>query len=323
MLLRLKTLLVFTGSLLLLSVTTACSGTLNKENFPGFTQIGEIMDAKIPEASGIAESRRQAGLFWLINDSGNDNSVFAINTQGKRIGRVKLKGVKNKDWEDLAAFTYKGKPYLLIADIGDNGAKRKKLKLHFIKEPKAKHLSKNETHEIKPDWSLEFTYEDGARDAESIAVDVNQKKIFILSKRDKVPVLYELPLQKKPKKQQAMAKRVGNLKEIKKTAINDIRSLKYAPFSSQPTAMDISSDGMSAIVLTYINAYYYQQTDLDEGKSLFANKPIKIPLPYLEQAEAVCFDSKAENIFITSENLPAPLLKINLQERFASPVVPK
>lgn len=323
MLLRLKTLLVFTGSLLLLSVTTACSGTLNKENFPGFTQIGEVTDAKIPEASGIAESRRQAGVFWLINDSGNDNSVFAINSQGQRIGQLKLKGIKNKDWEDIAAFTYKNKPYLLIADIGDNGAKRKKLHLHFIKEPKAKHLAINDTYAIKPDWSMEFTYEDGARDAESIAVDVLQQKIFILSKRDSVPVLYELPLQKKPKQQIAVAKRVGSLKEIKGTAINDIRNLVFAPFSSQPTAMDISADGKSAIVLTYLNAYYYRQSDLEAGQTLFANKPVKIPLPYLKQAEAICFDASGDNIFITSEKLPAPLLKINLQERFASPVVPK
>ena len=303
--------------------TSACSNTLNKEDFPGMRQVGEITDKKIPEASGIAESRRQNGVFWIINDGGNDTSIFAIDGPGKGIGRLEVEGVKNKDWEDIAAFTLKEKPYLLIADFGDNDAKRKKYRLHFIKEPKAKHLNPKKSFSVKPDWSLEFTYEDGPRDAESIAVDVKHKKIYILSKRDQPPVLYELPLQKKPKKLKAVAKRIGDLKELKSTAVNDIRSLKYATFTNKPTAMDISSDGLSAVVLTYINAYYYRVEDLQGGRSLFSSKPHTITLPYLKQAEAVCFDQSGENIYITSEKLPAPLIKINLRERFASPVLSK
>ena len=94
------------------------------------TKTGDITDKRISEASGLAASRVQDNLFWIINDSGHDSSLFAVNNQGKIKGSVEIEGIKNKDWEDLAAFEYKGKHYLLIADIGDNKGKRKHVTLY-------------------------------------------------------------------------------------------------------------------------------------------------------------------------------------------------
>jgi len=272
----------------------------------GLIQTGEITDKRISEASGIAASRVQDNLFWVINDSGHDASLFAVNSQGKVKGHVEIEGIKNKDWEDLAAFEYQGKPYLLIADVGDNKAKRKHVTLYVIKEPKPKHLSKKDTYKVKPAWRLRFTYEDGARDCESVAVDVKNDKIYLLTKRDTPPVLYELPLQKKPKKQEAVAKRVANIK---------LSALTLFEVMNRPTAMDISADGSSAIVMTYTHGYLYQSNSLQASKTLFENKPQIFSLPQLKQAEAICFDKKGEQVFMTSEGSPAPLFKLNLQQR--------
>ena len=39
-------------------------------------------DGSLPEASGLAYSRRQEGVMWTFNDSGGANKIFAISEQG-------------------------------------------------------------------------------------------------------------------------------------------------------------------------------------------------------------------------------------------------
>ena len=95
----------------------------------------------------------------------------------------RLKKSKNKDWEDLASFTLDGDPYLMVADIGDNAAKRKSRRLYFLKEPKAGKKS------TTVDWEVEFEYPNGPRDAEAAAIDIENERVLILSKRDIPPVV--------------------------------------------------------------------------------------------------------------------------------------
>ena len=85
--------------------------------------VGRLEDARIREASGLARSQRQPGILWIINDNGAKEIVHAINHTGARLGEFDLKKSRNKDWEDLASVAIDGKPYLMVADIGDNDAK--------------------------------------------------------------------------------------------------------------------------------------------------------------------------------------------------------
>lgn len=268
--------------------------------------LGQINYKKIPEASGIAVSKRQKQVFWLINDGGHSESVYAINQQGKSIGQFKLKGVENTDWEDIASFEYEGTPYLMIADIGDNKARRKHYTLYFVKEPKVKKLDSEKTLRLKAKWQLKFTYEDGAKDSEAAAVDIANNRVLLLSKRDKPPAFYELPLQTKPKKQTAIARKIGELQSLP-TSLTDRLHAKYIKHGASPTAMDISADGLTGVILNYVKAYHFKSSS--SSQFLFDAKPSVFNLPDLKQAEAVCFDAKG-NMIITSEKLPAPLVKI-------------
>lgn len=47
-------------------------------------------DGSIPEASGMAYSRRQDGVIWTFNDSGGANKIYAISEQGEREVQKKL-----------------------------------------------------------------------------------------------------------------------------------------------------------------------------------------------------------------------------------------
>ena len=296
---------------LFIIVASSCSFTNFREINADSISSGTITDKKINEASGIAVSRINQDVIWIINDSGTGAIVFGVNSKGKHIFSINIQGVINNDWEDLASFEYKGKPYILIADVGDNEAKRIEYYLHIIQEPDLKNFSNISSLMIKPSWSIAFAYEDGPRDCEAVAVDVVNEKILLLSKRDRPPVLYELPLTKKIK---SVAKRLGEIKPLPPPTQKDLRLIKYLFYTTQPTGMDISKDGLSAIVLTYASAYYYCSDQHSDWLSLFLTSPKEIVLPFLQQAESVCFSKDGTSIYVTSEKIPSPLLKVDLKK---------
>jgi hypothetical protein len=289
----------------------------------GMIQAGSITAPSIDEASGLAVSRLNDKILWVHNDSGDSARIFAIDTQGHQLATVNISGVKNIDWEDIASFVYQGEAYLLIADVGDNQAKRSQYQLHLIKEPDLSQLNGQKTLSVKPSWSMTFTYPDGAHDCESVAVDVAKQKILLLSKRDKLPILYELPLIA-PSAQGAsknasvqminkQAKRLGEIAPLPTAMLDYVSIYTWAGFAGKPTAMDISADGLSAVVLTYTHAFYFTQSQPGDWLTLFSTAPQEIALPAIKQAEAVSFSQEGSSIFITSEMLPAPLYKMDLK----------
>jgi hypothetical protein len=52
---------------------------------------GPAMLPEIPEASGLAVSRRDPGLLWSHNDSGNAAVLFALDTAGTLRGHVRVR----------------------------------------------------------------------------------------------------------------------------------------------------------------------------------------------------------------------------------------
>ncbi|MGK0273298.1 MAG: hypothetical protein ACI88H_003978 [Cocleimonas sp.] len=289
----------------------------------GMTQAGSIIAPSIDEASGLAASRLNDKILWVHNDSGDTARIFAIDTQGHQLATVNITGVKNTDWEDIASFVYQGEAYLLIADVGDNQAKRSQYQLHLIKEPDLSQLNGQKTLSVKPSWSMTFTYPDGAHDCESVAVDVAKQKIRLLTKRDKLPILYELPLIA-PSAQgdsnnasvqmiNKQAKRLGEIAPFPTAMLDYVSIYTWAGFAGKPTAMDISADGLSAVVLTYTHAFYFTQSQPGDWVALFSTQPQEIALPAIKQAEAVAFSQEGNSIFITSEMLPAPLYKMDLK----------
>jgi hypothetical protein len=298
----------FVFFLLSITIAASCTHTGYQIIDADIIRSGTIYDRNIGEVSGIAVSFIHEDVVWVINDSGNSASVYALNPKGEGMGTLSIQGVSNNDWEDLASFEYKGKPYILIADVGDNFTKREAYFLHLIEEPDIKKTSDLFSLSIKPSWSITYTYEDGPRDCESVAVDMVNKKILLLSKRDKPPVLYELPLKKQ---KNAVARKCAEIKPLPRTRQDNTDFSKY---SNQPTAMDISSDGLSAVVLTYDSAFYFSKRKSADWATVFSGSPKEIRYPPLRQAESVCFNRDGSSIFITSEQVPAPLFKIDISK---------
>lgn len=76
------------------------------------------------EVSGMASSVRRPGVAWMIRDSGNPASLYALRLRDGKpwVREIKVKGARNKDWEDV---TYTigpdGKARLLIVESTQSG----------------------------------------------------------------------------------------------------------------------------------------------------------------------------------------------------------
>ena len=290
---------------------TACSDSGQAPSIAPVV-IGKIEDPAIREASGLARSHREENILWIINDNGAKEWVHAISLRGARRGEFDLKKSDNKDWEDLASFELDGEPYLLIADIGDNDAKRKSRTLYIVEEPAAKKKDK-----AKIAWRVKFKFPNGPRDAESAAVDVENQRALILSKRDIPPALYDVPLQPDTDKT-ITARWLGTIKSLPAPSRQDV---EFAPKTKdwhwQPVGMDISEDNLAAVILTARAVYYYTRQPGQDWFDALNTRPQRVSLGNFRNAEAVAFGNNRRSVVVTGENKHSPLLLIDFNEASA------
>jgi len=259
----------------------------------------KLTSPAVTEASGLASSPSAEGFLWMVNDSGGTPEIHLAQTDGTPRGAVTVADAVNKDWEDLAAFTFNGKPHLLIADTGDNGSARETCNLYIVREPKLPAEGETLSGKTPILWQITFTYEDGPRDCESVAVDAENAKIILISKRTDPPGIYELPL--KPEKN-AIARKIGAT-ETKAPGIVSV------PFANQPTGLDFSADHRKAVIVTYLSVFLFQREEKESWADAFAKNPEVLAPHKLAQAEAVAFSRDGKSIFTVSEKPSSPVVR--------------
>lgn len=266
-----------------------------------------VASPALDELSGLAVSHADPGLLWGHNDSGAGPDLYRIGIHGEDLGSVHIAGVQAIDWEDIAAFDWQGKPALLIADTGDNTAKRKSVTLYAVSDP-------GRTGKPKLLWQLDFRYDNGPRDCEAVAVDPTDGSIILLSKRGQPKYLYRLPLPKrKPPVGVAVAERLGEVHSITGPTMTDLVSYPgRSAFFGQPTALDISRDGLTAVVVTYKDTLRWRRRAGQSWLETFATAPEVLDAPMLHQAEAGAIAADGRSVFISGEGSHPPLLDILL-----------
>lgn len=276
---------------------------------------GIVESAVVDEASGLAVSRRTPDLLWLHNDSDGQAVLYAVDISGKLRGSVRLKGVKNIDWEDMASFEFEGRAWLLVADIGDNGARRKNCVIHIVAEPDVSDLSPERELVLDVSWSVPLRYKDGSHDCESVAVDTRERKIYLLRKRTHPNALFTLPLRPDPAGSVSTAQEAGFVSNIPQPN-SEQRAFPVATgrYRGNPTSMDISADGLSAMVLTYGDVLLYRRRPGESWAAAFRRTPAILPPHALEQAEAAGFSRDGGSIFVTEERTHAPVLRYRITQ---------
>jgi hypothetical protein len=145
-----------------------------------------ILLKDLPEASGVTASHASPGRLWALNDSGKPE-IFSFDSSGRLNGHVAVSGATVEDWEAISSARCGTGPCLFIADIGDNGGRRRNITIYRIAEPPPGAAS------VKVDAVLHATYPDGAQDAEALLA-TRDGTLYIVTKGETGGVaLYRLP----------------------------------------------------------------------------------------------------------------------------------
>ncbi len=195
----------------------------------------------------------------------------------------------------------------MVADVGDNEAKHRHGTLYFVEEPVLQKKTR-----AKVAWRVDFQYPDGPRDAEAAAVDIENQRVLILSKRDIPPLLYAVPIRSNADNE-VTATRLGAIESLPRPTRQDV---EFAPATKdwhwQPVGMDISQDNLAAVIMTYRAVYYYERRPDQDWFEALNRKPFRVSLGNFQNAEAVAFADDRRSVVVTGENKHSRVLRIDL-----------
>ena len=229
---------------------------------------GQISPSLVKECSGMVQSLRYSGIFWVLGDGGSGAAIVPVTAEGKLArgwsAPVAVTGCKNFDWEDLAL---DDRGNLIIADVGNNSGRRKQLMLHFTPEPRPGARS------VVPTRSLRVHYADQKEtspDYDCEAVFSAGGHIFFLTKHrtDSRTRLYRL--------------------EGDSTArSNPLLLVDSFDIGGMVTAADASPNGKMVAVLTYTALWVFEY---DRGSGSIFRKSVRKSPIFAWQAEAASWD---------------------------------
>lgn len=263
---------------------------------PGFQLRGWVDDPRLGEISGLAASRRQAGVYWVHNDSLNPEFLFAINEAGEVLARVQVVGAPNLDWEDLASYSEGGEAYLALGDIGNNLGLDADMHIYLFREP-----ALTDT-QVRPVRDYRFRFSEGPRDAEGLAVDLAQRR-FLIADKGRVPAgLYALPMDGSTR----VATRLADIPGVRLPRTPPAAPLMAAGADAF-TAMDLSADGRRLLLITYRHLLLFDRQPDEDWPAALARAPLSVRLPPRRGYEAAGWSAAGDYALITHERVPAAL----------------
>jgi len=118
----------FKITLILFSILNLYAGCHEKEKEPVkpsyMTQV-TVLPEELSENSGMIWYQ---GLIWTITDSGSEPFIYVVDTAGNIIRHIRLDGVENTDWEEIA----QDESFIYVGDFGNNEGARTDLRIYKI-----------------------------------------------------------------------------------------------------------------------------------------------------------------------------------------------
>jgi len=251
-------------------------------------KIYQVKDQRLDEISGIASSMINEGIYYVLNDSGGKNEVYAINNIGETFSTIVLSGLTDRDWEDIAIGPGPDstKSYIYVGEIGDNKAQYRNVSLYRFEEPvlKVKGFKENEKVTIPAEAidKFAFIYEDGAKDCETLFIDPLYSDVYLVSKREEKVGLYQI---KSP---------------LSMDSLNVARRLISLDFPLA-VAGDISKSRDKILIKTYSDVYYWDVLPNQPIEEALKSEPIKLPNIVEPQGESICWSADGTRYLTISE----------------------
>jgi hypothetical protein len=256
--------------------------------------VGRLRGPDLVETSGIAVSRKNPGVLWAHNDSGDGPYLYAVTADGAYLGRLVLVGVKAVDWEDLALGPCGDDECLYVADTGDNRGRRTDCAVYRVPEPAVGNAAFGEIGST--DWErFPYRFPDGPHNAEALAVHPDGS-VYLITKRAGAAGFYVFP--ELTRDAPVVLDRVGDLQ------IGD-----GGPWS-RATAADIHRGGSRLLVRTYMTAWEWRVPSGMPFASVVDLDGDPVPTGTDRQGEAIAYDPADGSILHTSEGDRPPLWRV-------------
>jgi hypothetical protein len=254
----------------------------------------------------------QPGVFFTINDSGNDPLLFALDTTGADRGVWRVQGATNVDWEAASVGPCGANRAIVpavampdecvyIGDTGDNGEKRATRVIYRVPEPRAERAGFN--GELSAD-ALRYRYPDGPHDVEAMYVPPNGD-IYLITKRPRrdaagrlrPALVFMLPADAWGKPDPVVAQLVDSLAIIPGSA-----PLRYI------TDAALAPDEHALAVRTYAQIFTFA-VDPATGRVRGAIPPAICNIVALDvwQGEGITWLGRSNKLLLTSEGHNSPL----------------
>ncbi len=234
----------------------------------GNLEILADIDGSLEEVSAIAITNN-SGLYWVIEDAGNSNNLYALNSKGNIERNITITNAKNKDWEDLATDS-SGNIY--IGDFGNNNHKRKEFKIYKVLNSE---LTKDKAEAEITTFTLPKDLK--SQDFESFFIWDNT--FYIFSKNNKHTDV--LKVENKEGEHEAFF----------------VTSYKFDGKGNKITSADISKDGKNIVLLNHEKVW---QLSHFKGEDFFGGDIEALPFKHDTQKEGVSFLNN-KTIIITDE----------------------
>lgn len=245
------------------------------------------LPAELPEASGVAISRRTPGILWVHNDD-HPAVLFAIDSTGAVKGRVHVAdfATPDADWEDIAIAPCGTESCLYIADTGDNHHTRTDRAIYRVTEPLV-----TDTVTSKP-VAYPFHLHGKSEDAEALWV-MPDGRMFIVTKGRGGPVtIYRFPQPAQPDM------------NVELTPVTRL-SNGLVQMPQMVTGAGVTPDGRYIAIRTY-GAFQIFQMDADNFTHVLKH-PYELDKLAEPQGEGV--DIRDDGVlFFVSERGPSDLL---------------
>lgn len=259
--------------------------------------VATIRNPAIGESSGIIKSRRHEGIFWTLNDSGNDPRIFSLRLDGtsndpsrpdlEYLGVLVL-DAGNVDWEDIGM---DDQDNLIIGAFGNNRNARRDLSLYLVPEP-TPFLGPDKTLTLR---KIPFHFPDqeafppSNRNFDCEAVFFAHGGIYLLTKHrsDTFTKLYRLNEHDSP-------------------GSNPLTLLDRFDIGGMVTGADVDDSGRRLAVIAYRRHPITQRQialvwvfEQDDGSDRYFDGSISTFSFYGKQAEAICWDGN-DRLVITN-----------------------
>jgi hypothetical protein len=255
------------------------------------------------ENSAAALSRTQPGVFFTINDSGNDALLFALDTTGADRGVWRVNGATDVDWEAASVGPCAPLPNdcVYIGDTGDNREQRSSRVIYRVREPVAR--AAGFTGAVTAQ-ALRYRYPDGPHDVEAMYVAPNGDT-FLITKRPRADATgRRLPARVFRLAADAWARSTLVQAEL-------VDSLPIVPGSAPLrviTDASLSPDARTLAVRTYAQVYTFA-TDSLTGRVRGAIPPgiCNVVAVDLWPGEGVTWFGRSGKLLLTSEGRESPM----------------